>query len=245
MSPGLRLLIEHIYAMHRRGERKEEILVIPSLWKKASEVNQVIQHPSRFKAKITPVISPQKKVRLPARQVKREKKVSPTNGSSKRRRTQNDGEIEDGLIGQEHDGFSSGEDVLMQGMDDLATSHTSLEEELASYFDAVQSGCVGFVPLHRKLFVVEGWNKFKEQGTVSLKIKKLNPRWLTYHYRINGSTLKQQMSLGPRKPWYANVHWGSLNVSTNDFTNCMAKHPSKERLHRKVRQLHLSIQSLT
>lgn len=158
--------------MHRRGERKDEILVIPSLRRKATEVGQAIQHPSRFKAKITPVISPQKKDRLPtARQVTR--KVASTNGSSKRRRTEN---FEpDGLIGQEQEGLADNEDALMQGTDDLATSWISLEEDLASYFDAVQSGCVGFVALHGKLFVVEGWNKSKEQGTVSLVIMKMCP----------------------------------------------------------------------
>jgi hypothetical protein len=41
------------------------------------------------------------------------------------------------------------------------------EEDLLHYVDAVQSASVGFTQLHRRLFVVEGWDRVKRQGTVS------------------------------------------------------------------------------
>ncbi|KAF9060829.1 hypothetical protein BDP27DRAFT_1429643 [Rhodocollybia butyracea] len=179
--------------MHKRKIKQIDSVVelapLPSL-RRNVDVPGNVEHPARRKGPsddiggrtlVVPYPSPQKKIRTITRPTVREAgsrrhekrsqaKVAPEGN------TESEAAYEDNVGNLFEMGVDYGEDVF--GGAELANSTSTLlsigqnviqgsEEDLLHYVDAVQSACIGFTQLHRKLFVVEGWDRAKRQGTVS------------------------------------------------------------------------------
>lgn len=178
--------------MHKRKIKQIDSVVelapLPSLRRNVN-VPENVEHPARLKGPsddiggttlVIPYPSPQKKIRAitrPTVRVAGSRRLEKRSQAKVAREgnTESEPAYKDNVGNLFEMGIDYGEDVF--GGAELANSTSSLlsgqnaiqgsEEDLLHYVEAVQSACIGFTQLHRKLFVVEGWDRAKGQGTVS------------------------------------------------------------------------------
>lgn len=246
--------------MHKRKvERLVELAPLPSLSREVI-IPKDVAHPFRQNGLSTenststlaaslPYPSPQKKVRTITRPLVREprkrQRATPHSKVATQESAGSSVTYEDTVGDLFGAGADSTEDVF--GGAELASVASTLqssgygaiqgsEEDMLHYVDAVQSACVGFTLLHRRLFVVEGWDKVKRQGTVSILpwTEKKPTDW----HRTNGF-ISRQVVQPLKKAWFVAVAMATLFAFTSAITWRTA-HTTLQRImtQRMVSQLH-------